>query len=131
MIALDTSSIVAYLTGENGADVEMVDNALSGEYALLPPVVLTELRSDPKLEPKVRTLIAGLPLMELHEGYWERVGKTRATLFQRKLKARLADALIAQSCIDHRMPLVTRDSDFRHFVRYCGLRLVTETWTLS
>lgn len=32
--------------------------------------------------------------------------------------------LIAQSCLDHDLPLVTRDSDFRHFVRLAGVRLV-------
>jgi len=35
----------------------------------------------------------------------------------------LADTLIAQSCIDHDVRLVTRDDDFRHFVRLGGLRL--------
>jgi predicted nucleic acid-binding protein len=30
-------------------------------------------------------------------------------------KARLGDALIAQSCIDHGIPLLTRDRDFRNF----------------
>jgi len=36
----------------------------------------------------------------------------------------LADTLIAQSCIDYRVPLITRDSDFRHFAKYCGLILL-------
>lgn len=30
-------------------------------------------------------------------------------------KARLADSLIAQICIDHNMPLMTRDKDFISF----------------
>jgi predicted nucleic acid-binding protein len=34
----------------------------------------------------------------------------------------LADTLIAQACLDHEVPLVTRDPDFRHF-RTAGLRL--------
>lgn len=28
-------------------------------------------------------------------------------------KARLADTLIAQLCLDHQLPLITRDSDFK------------------
>jgi predicted nucleic acid-binding protein len=40
-----------------------------------------------------------------------------------KLRARLPDALIAQSCIDHDVALITRDRDFRYFAKYCGLRL--------
>jgi predicted nucleic acid-binding protein len=38
-------------------------------------------------------------------------------------KARLADALIAQACIDHDVALITRDKDFRHFVRH-GLHVL-------
>jgi predicted nucleic acid-binding protein len=47
----------------------------------------------------------------------------RGKVLAKGLRARLADALIAQSCIDHRVPLVTRDDDFRHFVALGGLRL--------
>jgi predicted nucleic acid-binding protein len=37
------------------------------------------------------------------------------------LKARLADTLIAQSCLDHGVPLITHDTDFRHFAALRGL----------
>jgi predicted nucleic acid-binding protein len=39
------------------------------------------------------------------------------------LLARLLDALIAQSCIDHDVMLIARDDDFRHFAKHCGLKL--------
>ena len=39
------------------------------------------------------------------------------------LKAKLADALIAQCCIDADVPLIARDADYRHFERWCGLKL--------
>jgi predicted nucleic acid-binding protein len=39
------------------------------------------------------------------------------------LKAAVADALIAQSCIDNDVALITRDPDFRHFAKHCGLKL--------
>jgi predicted nucleic acid-binding protein len=39
-------------------------------------------------------------------------------------KARLGDALIAQSCIDRGIPLLTRDRYFRSFAEAAGLDLV-------
>ena len=39
-------------------------------------------------------------------------------------KARLGDALIAQSCIDQSIPLITRDRDFRAFAVAANLNLV-------
>jgi len=35
----------------------------------------------------------------------------------------MADTLICQSCLDHSVPLLTRDADFRNFVQYAGLKL--------
>ena len=114
MIAIDTSSLIAYLQGETGADVEAVDTALEHGQAALPPVVLTELLSDPKLAGTIKSLLKALPLLELLDGYWGRAGLLRSKLVARKRKARIADALIAQTCLDHDLMLVTRDADFRH-----------------
>ena len=63
-------------------------------------------------------------MLEITEGYWQRAGLLRARLLARGRRARLADSLIAQSCLDHDLSLVTRDSDFRHFVRLAGIRIV-------
>lgn len=123
MLAIDTSSLVAYLGGDSGSDTEIVDHALKSEFAVLPPVVLTELLSDPKLRPSVAEIFSALPRLEVLPGYWERAGILRSKIIGQKRKSRLADALIAQSCIDYDIPLVTRDSDFRHYVKSGGLKI--------
>ena len=53
----------------------------------------------------------------------ERAGILRARLHAHRLTFRLADSLIAQSCLDHNLALITRDRDFRHFAQHGGLRL--------
>jgi predicted nucleic acid-binding protein len=90
----------------------------------LPPVVLSELLSDPRLPRDVRDVVLRLPLLEILDGYWERAGLLRARLLANGRRARLADTLITQACLDHDVELVTRDADFRHFVRLARLRLV-------
>ncbi len=124
MIAVDSSSWIAFLSGEQGVDVDLVDHALADCQVVLPPVVLTELLSDPKLLDSVADLLRDLPMLTPLTGYWERAGLLRAGLLSQGRKARLADTLIAQSCLDHDVPLVTRDSDFRHFARSGGLSLL-------
>jgi predicted nucleic acid-binding protein len=123
VIAIDTSAFIAYLSGETGADIGTVDAALASHHACLPPVVLTELLSDPKVSKSVKALFQELPLLEPTPGFWERAGLLRASVVARRHKARLADTLIAQTCIDHGVPLITRDQDFRHFVS-AGLTLL-------
>lgn len=117
MIAADSSSLIAYFDGETGADVDAIDDALESTRLFLPPVVLTELASARELG-----ALAALPLLAVESGYWQRAGKLRASVLAKGFKARLADALIAQSCIDARMALITRDRDFRHYAR-AGLRI--------
>jgi len=124
MIALDSSSLIAFLEGESADDTELVERSLAARQACLPPVVLSELLSDPKLPESVEALLVQLPRLELLDDYWERAGRLRATLLRSRRRARLADVLIAQSCIDHDVALVTRDADFRHFVRSAGLRIL-------
>ena len=123
MIAIDSSSFIAYLAGESGADVEATDLALAHRQAALAPVCLTELLSDPGLSAEVRALLIGLPMLEVTDGYWERAGLLRAKVLARRRKARLADTLIAQSCLDHDVELVARDADFAAFAPLAGLKL--------
>lgn len=123
MISVDSSTFIAYIQGQAGPDVELLDASISNNELVLCPVVVSELLSDPRIPDKHSALIQALPLLEFHDGYWMRAGKSRAELLSRKLRARLADTLIAQSCIDHGVALIARDSDFRHFAKHCGLKL--------
>ena len=124
MIAVDTSTWIAFLQGESGEDVELLDRALQDRQVLMAPVVLTEVLSDPKLSSEVSQTLSQLPLIDVSPGYWQRAGELREKVLGKQRKARLGDALIAQSCIDHAIPLLTRDRDFRAFAAAAGLDLV-------
>jgi predicted nucleic acid-binding protein len=125
VIAIDSSSWIAYLSDHEppGDDTALVESALADHQACLPPVVLTELLSDPKLPRAVASLLSQLPILDPKPGFWERAGLLRAKLIARRRRARLADVLVAQSCMDYDVRLVTRDDDFRHLPRLAGLRL--------
>jgi hypothetical protein len=124
MIAVDTSTWIGFLQGDAGEDAELLDRALEDRQVLMVPVVLTEMLSDPKLPSEVSQILSELPLIEEVAGYWQRAGELRAKVLAKRRKARLGDALIAQSCIDHGIPLLTRDRDFRDFADATGLDLV-------
>ena len=101
----------------------MLDHSLALKQVWIAPVVETELLSDPRPTQSLDVFLEDALYLELYEGYWERAGKTRARLKAKGLKAKTADALIAQSCIDHDIALLTRDDDFRHYAEHCGLKL--------
>ena len=124
MIAADTSTWVAFLEGRAGEDVELLDRALEQRQVLMVPVVLAELLSDPKLPSSVSEMLSEVPSIDIVSGYWQRAGALRAKVLARRRKARLGDALIAQSCIDGDVALLTRDRDFKAFAEAAGLDLV-------
>ena len=124
MISADTSALVEYLKGGDGKEVAFIEEALLGGTLVVSPVVISELLSDSKLSQDKIKKIMFLPVLEVNEGYWQKAGIMRAKLISKKLKARLADTLIAQSCLDHNVALITLDSDFRHFKKHCGLKTI-------
>lgn len=126
MIAADTSTWIAFLEGSSGADTLLLDQALSDRQVLMAPPVLAELLSDPKLPLSVAEMLSELPMLDVEAGYWQRAGKLRAKVIGKRRKARLGDALIAQSCLDHGISLITRDRDFRVFAGTAGLNFLVK-----
>jgi predicted nucleic acid-binding protein len=122
-IAVDTSSLVALVSNANGPDVELLIEALTDGIVALPPIVLVESCSNHLTRQRMEALILPMRQLEIIPGHWHRAANLRANILAKKLKASLADTLIAQSCIDHGIALITRDADFRHFAKHGGLKL--------
>ncbi len=123
LICADSNTWIAFFADATGPDVITLDSSLHEKTAVMSPIVLSELLSDPNLPGSYESRLASIPLLELSDGFWERSGKLRASLFVRKLRPKLADTLIAQLCIDHGVRLLTRDRGFGPFAKYTGLRL--------
>jgi hypothetical protein len=124
MIAADTSTWIAFLEGARGKDVDFLDKALADRQVVMVPPVLTELLSDPDLPAGVAETLSEIPLIEIETGYWHRAGMLRAKVLRKHRKARLGDALIAQTCVDRGILLLTRDRDFQAFAAAAKLDLV-------
>ena len=124
MIAADTSSFIAFFSGEEEKDTFLLGKSLEDGLLVLIPPVLSELLSDPNLPSKHRKVLNMMPLKVLKEGFWERTGILRSKIIAKKRKARLADALIAQYCLDYNLSLITRDSDFINFAKNSALTIL-------
>lgn len=123
MIALDNSSPQRHFTGETDFDAIVAGEAIDSGDAILPPAVFAEALSDPRMFPADEERLMTIPLLEVLPGFWYRAGMLRRFLHVQGIHAKLPDVLIAQSCIDHDVPLITYDRHFRHF-ESAGLQLV-------
>ena len=122
MIAIDTSSLCNYLQGVRDVHTAAIARAVTNQEAVLPPIVVMEALSDPKVSEIAVRFTMSLPTLDLDEGYWVRAGQLRASLLGQGFHAETPDCLVAQCCIDQDTPLITHDRDFHRFVR-AGLKL--------
>ena len=123
MICSDTSSLARYLDGDAGRDVDLLIEAVDEATLVLSPPTITELLSHAVERPLLASLLSNAVVLPLLPGFWERAGLTRRKVRAFGLKAKLADTLIAQCCIDADIPLIAHDRGFRHFATHCGLQL--------
>ena len=124
LAAVDTSTLIAFFHDDKGRDVERFLHHLEDATVRVPPPVLLEALSDHATRNQVMLTIGSLKMLDIMDGFWLRASALRANILKHKLKARTADVMIAQCCIDHKIPLITRDSDFKHCVKYGGLKLL-------
>jgi predicted nucleic acid-binding protein len=122
MIIADTNVWIAYLEGGSGPDVAAFEVALADQVLRTAPVVIAELLSDPALSEETESQLASIPVLDLLPGFWLRAGKLRSRLLHDGMRPKLADTLIAQTCLDYEAVLLTRDVGFRSYGPY-GLKL--------
>lgn len=83
MIAVDTSSFIGFLNNDDGKDVPLIADIFKNRQLILPPIVVSELLSNPKLPAHLVVIIKQIPLLAITYGYWERTGEIRATIIKR------------------------------------------------
>jgi predicted nucleic acid-binding protein len=122
LIAADTNALSRMFDGLVDRSTIAARRAMASGKLHLPPVVVTELLSNPAITDTAIAVVSQFPVLAVMPGFWERAGQLRRGLRAEKKAAGLGDCLIAQSCIDHDIPLITYDLDFRHF-QPAGLKL--------
>lgn len=123
MFAVDSSTLIAFTQNDSGKDVALFTRKLLADEIVLPPAVISEVLSNPSNQLHLQHILPKLLELPLTDGYWQRAGLLRQKVLSHGFKARLGDTLIAQSCIDHGVELITRDTDFRHFAKWGKLKI--------
>lgn len=118
MIAVDTSVLIDFSRGSSTRGATIFEKCLFEGTIVLPEPVLFEVISGPAITSEVESAFLALPRLVALPGYWERAAILRRRLLKKRVKARAMDCLVAQICIDHRVPLISSDKDFKRFEAY-------------
>jgi predicted nucleic acid-binding protein len=121
--AVDTNVVIAWLNDDPMGPLDRLDALLLAGSVFLPPLVLTECLASPRVQPSIADTLASFTVLPITEGYWMRAGLLRSRMLEAGRRARLGDTLIAQSCLDADVALLTLDTDFTAFAEVTGLRL--------
>jgi predicted nucleic acid-binding protein len=124
LIVADSSVLIPWAEGQLTAKTDLLQYHIEQGTLRVAPISITELLSTRDLRPEIQLVAETLDLLELREGYWARAGFLRGRCLAAGRRARLADALIAQACLDASLPLLTNDKDFEVFGSIGGLKLV-------
>lgn len=123
MIAVDASVAIPWFEGGDYPEVRRMDELMRARQIVFPAVVVTEVLSGPAVGEWVANVLSRSSVLPILEGYWIRAGQLRSRVRAAGRKARLADSLVAQACVDSDLALLARDSDFQAFAELGGLRL--------
>jgi hypothetical protein len=80
LLAADSSSLIAFFTGDEGEDTHQILDAVTQGVLLIPPATLVEVFSGRAKNPAQLQFLYNLPLMEVLEGYWLRASLLRSTI---------------------------------------------------
>jgi hypothetical protein len=72
VIAADTNAVHFFFAGGIDENMAVMRAAFSAGQLILPPPVLSEALSDPKLPLDRAARIRAIPLLDLADGYWDR-----------------------------------------------------------
>lgn len=126
MILVDSSVWIDYFTGNNSPETDLLDRTLGVRPVAVGDLILTEVlqgfRTD-KDYTTARTLMEELTILEmLGKEMAIRSAKNFRKLRKKGITIRkTADVIIASFCIEHRIPLLFADKDFKPFVTHLGL----------
>ena len=124
MIGIDASVAIPWFEGADYAEVRLMGELVRNNTAMYPAVVVTEVLSGARATSALSAAFPDAVILPIQPGYWVRAGQLRSRIELLGRRARLADTLVAQACLDADIPLLARDTDFGVFEEAAGLRLV-------
>jgi predicted nucleic acid-binding protein len=126
MILVDSSVWIDYFCGNDTPAAETLDKTLGVKTVVVGDLVLTEVLQGFRSEKDYRIARSLMDELTVFEMLGKEIAIKSAENFRKLRKKgitirKTADVIIASYCIEHSLPLLFSDKDFKPFVKYLGL----------
>ncbi len=127
MILVDSSVWIDYFNGNGSPETDFLDGVLGIRAIAIGDLILTEVLQGFRHDKDYKTARRLLEELTIFELLGIKMAVKGAANFRKLRKKgitirKTADIIIASFCIEHHIPLLFSDKDFKPFVRHLGLR---------
>ena len=127
MILVDSSVWVDYFSGNDSPETDFLDCILGVSAIAIGDLILTEILQGFRHDKDYKTAKRLLEELTIFELLGTKMAVKSADNFRKLRKKgvtirKTADVIIASFCIEHNLPLLFSDKDFKPFVQHLGLR---------
>jgi predicted nucleic acid-binding protein len=132
MILVDSSVWIDYFSGNGSPETDFLDGVLGVRAVAIGDLILAEVLQGFRRDKDYKTAKRLLEELTILELLGKEMAIKSADNFRKLRKKGLtirktADVIIASYCIEHEMPLLFTDKDFKPFVEHLGLRDAIDT----
>lgn len=127
MILVDSSVWIDYFSGNGSPETDFLDEMLGVSAVAIGDLILTEVLQGFRHDKDYKTARRLLGELTIFELLGTKMAVKSANNFRKLRKKgitirKTADVIIASFCIEHNLPLLFSDKDFKPFVEHLGLR---------
>lgn len=127
VILVDSSVWIDYFSGNGSREAEFLDETLGNRAVAIGDLIFTEVLQGFRQDRDYKTAKSLLEELTIFELLGRAMAVKSAENFRKLRKKgitirKTADVIIASFCIEHKLPLLFSDKDFRPFVEHLGLR---------
>ncbi len=127
MMLVDSSVWIDYFSGNSSPETDFMDGVLGVSAIAIGDLILTEVLQGFRHDKDYNTAKRLLEDLTIFELLGTKMSVRSSNNFRKLRKKGLtirktADVIIASFCIEHNLPLLFSDKDFKPFVKHLGLR---------
>lgn len=127
MILVDSSVWIDYFSGNGSPETDFLDGMLGVSAVAIGDLILTEVLQGFRHDKDYKTARRLLGELTIFDLLGTKMAVKSANNFRKLRKngitiRKTADVIIASFCIEHNLPLLFSDKDFKPFVEHLGLR---------